>query len=111
MTTPRTSPNIYSLKQEAGADVRSVKINTSHVIHAGKQQQKVPISCSVTQLFDRWFSSVDAESCFQGDHGGRSRVGGVWQISYTGSYVSNLFLFNIFSLEHYELTPKVCGDL
>jgi hypothetical protein len=36
MTKPRLTPNIYSLKQKVGQDVRSVKINSSHIIHAGQ---------------------------------------------------------------------------
>ena len=38
MTTPRARPNIYSLKSEIGHDLRAVKINSSHIIHAGQSQ-------------------------------------------------------------------------
>ncbi|PMD15085.1 hypothetical protein NA56DRAFT_356977 [Hyaloscypha hepaticicola] len=59
MTKPRLTPNIYSLKQKVGQDVRSVKINSSHIIHADGSPawiQKV-VSRVATDEEARWAES------------------------------------------------------
>ncbi|KAH6718667.1 hypothetical protein BKA61DRAFT_473338 [Leptodontidium sp. MPI-SDFR-AT-0119] len=54
MTASRTSPNIYSLKQEAGQDIRSVKINSSHLVDGSPQWMQKVVSKVITDEEAAW---------------------------------------------------------
>lgn len=61
MTTPRKRPNIYSLKNEDGHDLRAVKINSSHIIHAG-QPSCVSIVAGIGFVLTSWQMAL-LDSC------------------------------------------------